>query len=87
MARRKDRTRSSKNTGSPRVPNRTTATLGPQPNLCVAESRGNIEVEPEALVVSHWIDPGEAGETFPVTIFPFLRLMKRRFGFCRMPSC
>jgi hypothetical protein len=67
MARRKDRTRSSKNTGSPRVPNRTTATLGPQPNLGVAQSHDSTEVEPEALVVSHWIDPGEAGETFPVT--------------------
>ncbi len=73
MSRRKDRTRSSKNTGSPRS-HRTTSPLGPQPNLGVAESRDNIEVEPEALVVSHWIDPGEAGEPFPVTI----RLSGRR---------
>jgi phosphatidylglycerol:prolipoprotein diacylglycerol transferase len=74
MARRKDRTRSSGNKGSTRVPNHTTAPLGPQPNVGVDLSHANVEVELEALVVSHWIDPGEAGEPFPVTI----RLSGRR---------
>ncbi len=68
MARRKDRTRSSKNTRSTLVSNSTTALLGRQPDLGVAQSHDSTEVEPEALVVSHWIDPGEAGEPFPVTI-------------------
>ncbi len=85
MARRKDRTRSSRNaearrssTGAARTP----TLSGGQPNLVVTQVQDNASVEPEALVVSHWFDPGEAGEPYPATI----RLSGRRADVAGRPG-
>jgi phosphatidylglycerol---prolipoprotein diacylglyceryl transferase len=85
VARRKDRTRSSRNadagrgsTGAPKTP----TLSGSQPNLVVAQVEENASVEPEALVVSHWFDPGEVGEPYPATI----RLSGRRADVAGRPG-
>jgi phosphatidylglycerol---prolipoprotein diacylglyceryl transferase len=75
MARRKARTRASANTrsmwastGAPTLP-------AQQPALGVPAVHERPDaVEPEALVVSHWFDSGEAGAPYPATI----RLSGRR---------
>ncbi len=79
MARRKDRSHASRNRGSERVSNGAPAVPRPQTELIAAQPvaaqpADNTEPEREALVVSHWIDPGETGEPFPLTI----RLSGRR---------
>jgi phosphatidylglycerol---prolipoprotein diacylglyceryl transferase len=75
VAQRKARTRPSPNLGSrwaskgaPTLPSQQPARGAPPAN------KHPDAVEPEALVVSHWFDSGEAGEAYPATI----RLSGRR---------
>jgi phosphatidylglycerol:prolipoprotein diacylglycerol transferase len=77
VARRKDRTRSSRNAEARRSSTdavRTPTLSASLPSLAATQVQENASAEPEALVVSHWFDPGEAGEPYPATI----RLSGRR---------
>lgn len=47
-----------------------------------AQSRATEVVEPEALVVSHYLDPGQDGEPYSATV----RLTGRRVGINRLPG-
>jgi phosphatidylglycerol:prolipoprotein diacylglycerol transferase len=85
VARRKDRTRSSRNADAGRGSTsaaKTPTLSGGQPNLVVTQVQDNASVEAEALVVSHWFDPGEAGEPYPATI----RLSGRRADVAGRPG-
>jgi phosphatidylglycerol:prolipoprotein diacylglycerol transferase len=83
VARRKSRTHSSTTTRARWASKGAAAPPARRPTLGVPRVDEHPDaVEPGALVVSHWFDPGEAGEPYPATI----RLSGRRTDVQDRPS-
>lgn len=68
--------------GSRIEPARSVAAAPPRGVAAGAVAQSGVAAEPEALVVSHWFDPGEEGDPYSATV----RLLGRRSGVSGKPQ-